>query len=417
MTRMEHDARSAQARTARGALLVLMMVAACHQQHPQLVASNCDEDESCAQEEQALEQIDEVDILLVVDSSGSILAESEALKAQLPRMLNAIVTGSDEDASFPPASSVHVAVATSDMGALNVHGIDKCSTSGGDDGVFLKPGLVGVTCDVDYPGYLAYDGESAALATVDTVSCVPLTGTEGCGFEQPLEAGLKALWPASDDALSFLTGSGHGEDENAGFLRPDSLLVVVVVTDEDDCSTADTTLFIPNPDPSDPLAMQDLNLRCFYNPQDLHAPERYIANFKALRPDNDNVIFAVVGGIPPELLTAEARAEFDFSVPEQVTAFYDAVLAAPAMQEVPRDEDDLGAGGRLEPSCTSFNRAGDETASAHPPRRLVEVAKGFGTSGVLASICADDYGDTTGAIIRAIGERLIDAAAGPPDAG
>jgi hypothetical protein len=424
MKRMGHGGR--WKRADRVAVLALLALAACKQQDPEVVASNCDQEGSCVPEEQALERIEEVDILLVIDSSGSIEGESEALKAQLPRMLNAIVTGSDQDTSFPPASSVHVAVATSDMGLVGIQGIEKCEGAG-DDGIFLQPGVAGVTCDVDYPGFLAYDGAAAAIATVDTVSCVPLTGTDGCGFEQPLEAGLKALWPASNDAITFHGGPGHGEGANAGFLRPNSLLVVVVVTDEDDCSAADLSLFVPNPLPDDPIAMQALNLRCFHNPERLYAPERYIENFKALRPHNDNVIFATISGIPADLLSEEARAGVDFAVPAQVDAFYDAVLADPRMQEAPLDEA-AAHGGSLTPSCDRTRVIVDPEVPdvaappptigrAYPPRRLIEVARGFGTNSVLGSICADDFGDTTGAIIRAIGERLVDAAAGPPDAG
>lgn len=390
-----------------------LSLAACKQE-PELVGSNCMQTDSCVEEqEQPLERIESVDILLVVDSSGSIAEESEALKAELPRMLNAIVTGSAEDTSFPPASSVHVAVVTSDMGSGGAEGIDRCFGLG-DDGVFVTPGEAGVTCDVAYPGYLAYDGGPAAIATVETVSCVPLTGSEGCGYEMPLEAGLKALWPASDPGVTFLEGSGHGEGENAGFLRPDSLLVVVVVTDEDDCSAADPRIFIPSDflEADDPLRDQPLNLRCSENPDALHAPERYIENFEALRPENDNVIFVTIAGVPTELVSEDVRADYDFGSTADVEAYMDFVLADERMQQqVDPDTVTMPGGGNLLPSCQL-----SDSAKAYPPRRLVEVTKGFGTQGVLGSIC-HDFGSNTGMIIRAIGTRLAEAAAGPRDAG
>lgn len=397
-------------RTKRMALGALLALAAC-KQDAELVASNCVQEGSCVEEEQALEKIEEVDILLVIDSSASMESETEALKAQLPRMLNAIVSGSDGDTDFPPASSVHIAVTTSDMGVGGNEGLELCYGVG-DDGIFVQPGQGEVSCATELEGYVPFQGAGSAMSAEATVSCVPLTGVDGCGFEQPLEAALKSVWPASDTLLTFLGGPSHGEDANAGFLREDSLLVVVVVSDEDDCSAEDTSIFDPSLPETDPRSSQSINLRCFLNPEALYSPERYIENFKALRPDNDNVIFATISGIPPELISEAARAAFDFEVPEQVAAFYDSVLAAPAMQEVPDPAARTEPGyEHLTPSCSIAG------ALSFPPRRLVQVAKGFGTSGVLGSLCTDDFGDTTGAIIRAIAERLISAAEGPPDAG
>jgi hypothetical protein len=398
-----------------------LLLAGC-KQDAAMVASNCEKTHSCEQVQEPLQKIDSVDILLVVDTSGSVSEEGEELRAELPRLLNAIVNGSDEDGSFPPVSSVHVAVATSDMGADQLDSIDQCQGLG-DDGVFVRPGQNELSCDVSYPGYLAYDGEAAAIATVDTVSCVPLTGYDGCGFEMPLEAGLKALWPASDMRLSFLSGDGHGEDDNAGFLRPDSLLVVVVVTDEDDCSASDRHIFTPVDflEPGDPLAEQPINLRCSENPNSLYAPERYIQGFRTLRPDNENVVFAVIAGVPADLV--EARGEYDFTSPESIDAYYAAVLDDERMQKVVDPQSMNMGGGNLQPSCmrevmADVDRDGTTeptTAKAYPPRRLLEVAHGFGAQGVVGSIC-DDFGSSTGMIIRAIGERLTEAA-NTPDAG
>jgi hypothetical protein len=68
------------------------------------------------------------------------------------------------------------------------------------------------------------------LAT--TFDCMASVGENGCGFEQPLEAVYQAL---------------HGQlAENHDFLRSDAILVVVFVTDEDDCSAPpNTDLFDP----------------------------------------------------------------------------------------------------------------------------------------------------------------------------
>lgn len=398
MTKSKHWKRVGRSKAMLSACVLLCAgITACDDSEPAEVASNCEADKSCVESKQnALAQIDKVDILVVIDSSGSINEEAESLKAELPRMMNAMINGSDEDTSFPPASSVHVAVVTSDLGAggENLSGCEGV----GDDGIFLRPGEVGVTCDVDYPGFLAYEGGSAPIATVNTVSCVPLTGIDGCGYEHSLEAGLKALWPASDDSIEFRDGTGHGEDANEGFLRQDSLLVVIVVTDEDDCSAEDPSIF--SRDPASSYANQPANLRCHFNPDALHPIQRYIDGFKTLRPGNDNVVFATIAGVPPDLLSDGATARFESA--EEREAFYEGVLTDPRMQEL---VDDDAISGSLHPSCVT------EHAKAMPPRRLVNVARAFGENGVVGSICAENFGGMTGAIIHTVGARLIEAEA------
>ncbi|HEY6036869.1 MAG TPA: hypothetical protein VIV58_21470, partial [Kofleriaceae bacterium] len=65
----------------------------------------------------------------------------------------------------------------------------------------------------------------------DAFSAIASVGALGCGFEQPLHAIELALSPETT--------------QNAGFLRPDANLVVLVLTDEDDCSINHSTLFAP----------------------------------------------------------------------------------------------------------------------------------------------------------------------------
>lgn len=386
-----------RSRAEAAALSAAILLAACAQD-PQIVASDCVNTKTCGKTTVPLQKLDKVDILIVEDTSDSIAGKLQDLKQQLPAMMNAITAGKTEEMTFPSAASIHVAVITTDMGIgtswVN-SGIQGCEGRG-RDGVFVQPTAENLAgCDVSTPNYLSFEGSPGALATVDTVACVPVVGEDyGCGYEQPLEATLKALWPSADNRVPFLDASshGHGDAENAGFLRPDSLLVVVVVTDEDDCSAKDPHIFAIDSmlDPGDPLLQIGPNVRCLGAPSGLYATQRYLDGLRALRPNNPNLIFAVIGGVPPDLLPDSGEPDFA------------AVLADPRMQSQIDDQgthddpnEDHGA-----TSCMSS----DDRAEA--PRRLVEVASAFGANGVLTSLCTDDFGDTAGRLIRAIGTRL-----------
>jgi hypothetical protein len=375
---------------------------------PALVASNCDKGDNCVSRE-AL-KIDAVDILLVVDDSASTVPMNTRLKSELPSLLNAITSGDAEDSKFPPAKSVHVAVTTTDLGAGEDTNIAGCN-GWGRDGTFVKPDEYGLTCEVDYPGFLAFEAGPAAVATVDSVGCVPLVipqdpsqgGQFGCGFEQPLEASLKALLPKDSD-VEFVHGTGHGDEENAGFLRDNSLLVVVVVSDEDDCSMSDYASFDPEDDAN---RMTSLNVACQNHADRLYDVQRYVEALRNLRPHNDNVIFAAIGGVPVEKVEDEFRANYDLTTDAGVTAYYDAVLADPRMEERRML---TGASQRLAPSCTLLAPQWNwERFDTRPPRRLVETAKAFGTRSVIGSLCADDAGAVVGHLIRTIGQQLTAA--------
>ena len=229
-----------------------------------------------------------------------------------------------------------------------------------------------------------------------------------------LEAALKALTP-SDSEVMFMgsmahpgAGVGHGDAANDGFLRPNdpegpSVLGVVVVTDEEDCSSFDTRHFTPDIflDPSSELVMQGLNLRCHLNPDNLYPVSRYVDGLKRLREGNEDlVVFAVIAGVPTDLVDADARGDVDFSDPSARDAYYDGILADDRMQEVIEAGDPLLA--NLEPSCQTDN------GRAFPPRRLVEAARGLGESGIVQSICQDDFGPAFEILIESLAARVED---------
>ena len=366
--------------------------------------------------ETVVKELSEVplDLLFVVDNSASMHQEQAALRREFPRLVEVLTTGDrdgDGEADFPGVADLHLGVVSSDMGLPGIQGIPGCSGLG-DDGVLNNRGDPSrADCPETFPRFLAYErGVSDVGAVAASFGCLSTMGTSGCGFEQPLESALKALWPASGvggQQITFLgdpvglSRQGQGDGPNAGFLREGSLLAVVVVTDEEDCSSVDTRHLRPSIylHPRDPLVDQPLNLRCFYNPDRLHPVSRYVEGLKGLRPGAPHhVVFGAIAGVPPDLVDEDSRTSVDFADKGERDAFYDALLDDPRMRE--QIDPNAPAGGGLRPSC--------DTASgrAFPPRRITEAVRDFGSNGVLQSICQDDFGPAMDAIIDRLGESI-----------
>ena len=369
-----------------------------------------------------IDEIDKIDVLFVVDDSGSMAQEQAALGQQLPRMARALASGDldgDGEQEFPPPNDVQLGVVSSDMGLPSTFDIDKC-TGLGDDGLLARAATraTGTDCARQSPAFIRYDANSDALEQLGhDFSCLAMLGTDGCGFEQPLEAGLKALWPSADERVRFLgldqdsSTFGHGDAANAGFSRAErgsipSLLLIVVLSDEDDCSATDSSLFTPNAylSPDDPLLAQGLNMRCARNPERLFPIARYANALRMLRPGAEQlVLFAAITGVPPARVSREALAELDYGDDEAREAFYQALLDDPQMQErlddndTPDPQDDT-----LRPACESAG------ALAYPARRISQLAREFGRDGMVQSICQPDFAETIGFLLERVAARMRD---------
>jgi len=368
--------------------------------------------------------IDKIDLLFMVDDSGSMAEEQESLRVQFPRLIRELTSGDrglDGSLDFKPAKSLHLGVVSSDLGLVRITGIDKCMGLG-DDGVMndvASPSLTGCSPN-GYPRFLTYaQGIQDPQQAATDLACIAVLGEDGCGFEQQLESTLKALWPADDSRVTFLpdpqgfgaVGQGDNGGMNAGFLRNDpimglSLIAIVIVTDEEDCSARDTSFLRPpaDLDPNDPadaqLLLQGLNTRCHFNAQHLYAKERYINGFKALRPGNEHlVVVSGIIGVPPETV-AQVPADFAEN-PAARDAFYAGIKNHVLMQPMvdtlgtPSPDDDF-----MRPSCNT------PTGKAYPPNRIVDVIEGFGANGMVQSICQDDFGAAFDAIVDRIGSQL-----------
>lgn len=356
--------------------------------------------------------VEKVDLLFMVDNSGSMSEEQASLTAEFPRMIRILASGDlDEDGTedFKPVKDLNVGVITSDMGG-GAFGVTGCESEFGDDGILRTEGRAGGDCNATYPSFLNFQvgGDQTPEEFAADVTCVATTGTAGCGFEQQLEAILKAVtpvtrqpWNASDFvpvgtqgapaglAVPFFNNSrGKADMENAGFFREDAVLAVIPVTDEEDCSTTDIALF--NPDA--PFG-ENLNLRCFQNPNVLHPVSRYVRGLLQARATPNLVIYAPIVGIPTELVPAPGASP-DY---EQL------IGPADKRHELMVEVVDPTNGNQLRPSCDTDNGV------AFPPIRLVQTAQQLQEAGAgvtVQSICQSDFSGALNEIIRQIASAL-----------
>jgi hypothetical protein len=351
----------------------------------------------------------DLDLLFVIDNSNSMAEEQANFIAELPRLVSVLASGDgdgDGTRDFQPTSSMHIGVVTTDMGAGPVAALPTCAPGLGDDGILISRSRITTpSCPDSYPsGVFEFDrATDDALATAAAVGCVANLGTGGCGFEQQLEATLKAVSPSTATAWTapgylpprFSSGDGipdslpgHGDRTNAGFLRAGSILAIVLITDEEDCSLRDYALLGSE---DSRFTSVPFNLRCntFGDPAlgVVHDVQRYVDGLRGLRANPRDLVFAAVVGIPPEIEPL-AGATPDFA----------GILAHPQM--VPRPD---AMGRSLEPSCSSANGV------AYPPVRIVQVAAGLAESGALvglSSICTTSFRPALDGILTRLAERF-----------
>ncbi len=356
-----------------------------------------------------ISRIDSVDVLFVIDNSESMQEEQLELSSKITNVVQALVDGggaiSDPGGlipDFPPVESLRVGVVTTDIGSVPFVGTaaGQCDFGTADNaelfttGIDRTPPPPDELCEL-YPGedpaplnYAQFPldpffpaGAIGQSDFVNGVECIVGQGTDGdfgCGYEQQLEATLRAL-----------NGS---VGVNEGFIRDEALLAIILVTDEDDCSAEDPDIY----DVSDNAANQykgpytagmelKAELRCFEHKQALWDIERYATAFADLKDSPSKIVFAAIAGIP--------LGEF---------SSLDAILNDPNMVEVPDGPDTSSQ--KLRPSCDA-----GANGEAFPARRIVETAKGLeelGVRSIVESICEDDYTGLLGDIVAKIGDAL-----------
>jgi len=172
-----------------------------------------------AGENPTADECQKMDIVFVVDDSGSMDQEQTNLAANFPKFITVLD-------SFKTKSGAkldyRVAVTTTGRDvkySIELPGLGSLpQDEKGDDGAFKNTKACGAT-------KRWVDKADSDKST--RFSCLAKVGTSGPSIEMPLES------------LKLALNDRVADGTNAGFLRPDALLAVVILTDEDDCSRQD----------------------------------------------------------------------------------------------------------------------------------------------------------------------------------
>jgi hypothetical protein len=301
----------------------------------------------------------EIDLLFVIDDSGSTRDKQTVFAANFPRFVQAL------DAFEGGRPNLHIGVVstTVDLGARNVGG---CPHPAPDDDGLLH-NTPSSACSVPTDRFIVDVAEPGGGRRTNypgtlegTLSCIAQIGSTGCGFEAPLEAMKRAL-----------DGS---RPENAGFLRKGAFLVVVFLVDEDDASIGDPDFFDEAPmsdfgaqplqayrcdrpiSPTDPGAYSNCRPR---TDSALVDPAHYNEVLSSIVPPGRTVV-ALIGGNPEPSI---AIGPLTISGRQQLLA--------------------------LMPSCSATING--NPAIARPALRLADFTSRYGGRGLFRTVCQSDY--------------------------
>lgn len=153
---------------------------------------------------------DKIDVLFVIDNSGSMEQEQQNLIANFPTFIQVLdASGLDYRVGVTTSGRDYEWTMATPLGAIPQ------DQGGGHNGKLLKP----ASCNMAHKWIEKTDPNPAAK-----FSCVANVGIEGPSHEMP----LGAIRDAFEDRIA--------DGTNVGFRRPDALLALVILTDENDCS-------------------------------------------------------------------------------------------------------------------------------------------------------------------------------------
>src|SRR5450432_1337996 len=226
--------------------------------------------------------VSQIDLLFMIDNSSSMADKQAFLERAVPDLVGRLVDpGCVDDADndvalalpdpatgkcpspyhrdFEPIRDIHVGIISSSLGGHGADGVcddttDRRTDPHNDDaGHLLTRASPAAVSTFQNQGFLNWNpnlagAESNAQKLTDSFkSLIRGVGQHGCGYESQLEAVYRFLNdPVPYQKLVLTNGlvAKQGVDqglleERADFLRPDSLVAVISITDENDYSVND----------------------------------------------------------------------------------------------------------------------------------------------------------------------------------
>jgi hypothetical protein len=194
----------------------------------------------------------QIDLLFVIDNSGTMGEEQLNLSANFPLLIDKLQALTDKDgAALNP--DVNIMVTTTDLGhpqctpfqpdgyspAQGAPQSEACINRIEDfEGLGSSAPSVPEACTNGCPvavepidSFIHFEGPMASVTNVPgnnvkgALSCIGPQGINGCGYEAPLEGMLQAINPGA------MWNQG-----NKPFLRDGAILAIAIITDEVECS-------------------------------------------------------------------------------------------------------------------------------------------------------------------------------------
>lgn len=345
-----------------------------------------------------------VDILLVMDNSDAMAEEQISFASEIYTLITSLTNPVN---GAVPVKNIRLATTTADLGLqwgaegfFDPTPVDGCNGLG-DNGYFqdvdvsitsvpLKSGRI--PCDevaAQCPqGWTCNDGRCTSSPQNNTVlcdfytgnewietstadpdprfaekaACLAVRGSNGCTVEQQLESMRRAL------------------RRNPDFTDPNHLLIVLIVSDEEDCSIADSALFLTEEWTTPETRQIACNYPTEHNSM-LFAPAIYRNDLVTIKNENPAaVIFAAIVGAPVQ---GPCNGNGDFISTSGCMADQDTDMSLTVEQNQYQY--------LFRPACSRRENTIYVTA-ATPGRRFVETARLFGINGYVESICDETYG-------------------------
>jgi hypothetical protein len=331
-----------------------------------------------------------VDMLVVVDDSAETRLMQETLVRNFPTFMSRLMDP-------PGLPDLHIAVISTDMGAGD-GSISGCDASGGKNGIFQYTPRGACTTTNLAPGatFIADDGTNRNYtgSLSDAFGCIAQLGESGCGFEHQLAAITRALGADGSPAPA----------ENQGFLRPDAFLMILLLTNEDDCSAPAGSNFydtMMNTKLASSLG-PPLNFRCneFGHLCNGMRPPRLAPNgdvharvtLEACVPAEDGVL------IPIAEVTQQIRSLKAFPDQQILVSAISGPTSPYTVEWSAPVSSDTGPWPIIAHSCTAA-----DGHVADPAIRIADFVQRFGDNGLVLSACSDNWGsvlDRTAVVVN-----------------